>query len=531
MAHSSRPQSPVMDDAIHPYANPDALPDRNSSYSTALQPSHHPVRNDSSITVTQKFDPHSSTASRNSVTSSIAASKNRVSSIHGREISSPVAIQGTSLPPEMSGFDGQAGGASHLPGWKEKFVPPAFNLISLEEARALRAKPQPPADDATPMQSVADLLSHPTSTHASTEESASTIYQEPSPNSHNRGRTISTGTKAKNAFQSMVGMTDSRRDSEPSITPTQPVPVSQLPTKPLKHKKSGFMRLFNGSKDKEPGEPPPPVPSTSNASDVASLNVKKVVSRVPVPSYSQPPSGQVSPQDAGFSALSTQLSTSPTKRGPPTLSIDTVSSNSQSRNTQDQQRYQQRTTSSLYAPKPWAGGEQPPASAPPDMAGFPALKLRPVSSLFSSGFEHIVPELATSSDFDTPTSFSPNGPLSPITPGKMDRFSKSDSAAPPSTTSSQLASSQRRVSELEDQVRSLKLELEVLRSRQHDHAGPYCNSCGRGHTSPGARNGSMSSNSTSSSSSSGSGGIGYTSVLNRPRAKTSTTSRFVNALA
>lgn len=521
----SRPQSP---EAIHPYANPDLmtgteLPDRTNVYSTFLQPTHSDThQRNSSVTITPKADLSSST-SRNSLSSSTGGGRNRVSSIHGREISSPVAVKGSSLPPDMSapGLEGQAGALGHLPGWKDKSAPPAFNLISLEEARALRSKPQPqpPADgdDATPMQSAANLLSHSTSTLNTTEEPISAINQDPSPTRRTRGRTISAGTKAKNAFHSIVGsvMTE-RRESEPSITPTQPAPASQLP-KPLKHKKSGFMRLFNGGKDKESDEAPPPVPSTSNGSDVASLNVKRVVSRVPVPSYSQPPS---EPQDGLSSGGS---SASGTKRSPPTLSINTVSSNSQRRDME-----QQRTTSSLYAPKPWAANDQP-ASAPPDMTGFPALRLRPVSSLFSSGFEHIVPELATSSDFDTPFSTSPPGPMSPITPGKTDRFPKQESSR--QSTSSQLVSSQRRVAQLETQVRSLKLELDELRTRQHDHAGPYCHACGRGSgPSSGVSEGSMSSNS-SSSSSSGSGGIGYTSVLDRPRAKTSTHSRFVNALA
>lgn len=512
-----------MEEAIHPYANPDLmttteLHNRSTSYSSFLQPIPlDPDQRNSSTTIIAARTDLSSSTSRNSLSSSTGG-RNRTSSIHGREISSPVAVHSKSLPPDMSST-GQAGALSNLPGWKDNSAPPAFNLISLEEARAQRGKQaaQPPADadDATPMQSAANLLSHSTSTLHTTEDPLSSINQDPSPTRRTRGRTISAGTKAKNAFHSIVGSVMTER-SETLGTPAQPAPTSQV-SKPLKHKKSGFMRLFNGGKDKESDEAPPPVPSTSSGSDMASLNVKRVVSRVPVPSYDQPP--LESPQDGSLAPSSGSAN----KRGPPALSIDTVSSNQQGRDMQ-----QQRSTSSLYAPKPWSGSDQPPASAPPERTGFPALRLRPVSSLFSSGFEHIVPELATS-DFDAPSSSSPPGPLSPITPGKTDRFPKQESSGQP--TASQLVSSQRRVAQLEAQVRSLKSELEDLRTRQHDHAGPYCNACGRGRgASPGAREGSMSSNS-SSSSSSGGGGIGYTSVIDRPRAKTSNTSRFVNALA
>ncbi|KAJ3548323.1 hypothetical protein NMY22_g1307 [Coprinellus aureogranulatus] len=527
--HASRPQSPAVEESIHPYANPDLMTTEPSSRSTGYispLPSTPPIRNDSTVTVTQKVDLNTPTASRNSLSSTAGAHKHRVSSIHGREISSPVAVQGSSLPPDMApGIESQAGALGHLPGWKDKSVPPAFNLISLEEARALRNKPQPqpptPVDESTPMQSAANLLSHSTSTLRTTvtEDSASVINQEPSPTGRTRGRTISAGTKAKNAFHSIVGsvMTE-RRDPEPSITPTQSTPTSQLP-KQVKHKKSGFMRLFNGSmKEKEPDAAPPPVPSASNASDIASLNVKRVVSRIPVPSYNLPhsePPLPPSPPPAGSA-----------KRAPPALSINTVSSNPQRRDIEDQND-RQATTSSLYAPKPWSSSDQPPLSAPPDMTGFPTLKLRPVSSLFSSGFEHIVPDLATSSDFDTPSSSSPHGPVSPITPGKTDPVLRPGSTLQSTTPNSELASSRRRVTELEMQVHNLQIELEGLRSRQHDHGGPYCHTCGRGRdSSPGVRDESLSS---TSSSSSGSGGIAHASVINRPRAKTS--SRFVNAVA
>ncbi|KAF6766538.1 hypothetical protein DFP72DRAFT_1088999 [Ephemerocybe angulata] len=531
---SIRPPSPEAEEACHPYANPDlvtmpAPPASDSSHLTAaVLP---PVRNDSSITVTQKFvaEPSPYVTSRNSINSTTSGGRKRVSSVHGREISSPVAFQGISLPLEVNstGHEGQPIGASHLAGWKEKFVPPAFSLISLEEARAQRAKTSAPqGDDATPTHSVADHSSQSTTTLPA-DDSSSTLNNELM-NSRSRGRTTSAGAKAKNAFHSMVGsVITERRESEPVISPAHQPNVSQ-PPKALKHKKSGFMRIFNGGKDKEPDIPPPPVPSNYVSSDTPT--VKRIASRVPVPSYIQPPlASSTSSQDRFSTSSNPTPSTESPRRAPPSLHINTVASNTRGGDSMD--RKQNGTMTGLFAPKPWENSQ--PQSAPADVTGFPALKLRPTSGLFSSHFENIVPDFQTFSvsEFDTPST----GLTSPATPSTGDRFSKSDvdRKPPPAST----LSAQRRINELEAQLRTLTVEVEELRSNQHCHqdTGAYCSSCGRGRvvSTGSARDGHghISSASSSSSSSGSARGNGH-SVLNRPRAKTSTnSSRFVNALA
>ncbi|RXW19517.1 hypothetical protein EST38_g6338 [Candolleomyces aberdarensis] len=430
-----------------------------------------------------------------------------MSSIQGRGISSPVAVQGSSLPPEVSGQapEGKAFGVAHLPGWTEKFVPPAFNLISLEEARAQRAR-----NSSVEEESTYAIVSSQSNVTQNTDDG---------PQGRARGRTISAGTKAKNAFHSMVGsVITERRDSEPAIVPSQVQNVSQ-PAKQLKHRKSGFMRIFNGGKDKEP-ELPPPVPSIPSDS-----NLSRKASRVPVPSLDQSLSDSTSSRESDRARNNFASSTDSTgpRRAPPTLHINTAS---QGQLPMADRQQQSRTTGSFLASnpaKPWQNDM--PQSAPPDVTAFPALKLRPVSGLFSSHFEDIVPDLQptfSQSELMTPTTSGSNGPIFPMTPSH-ERFSNNDIDEQHTVKSGREQSaspSRRRVEELEAQVRSLKAELQELRSKQD---GAHCDACGRGGSqfSP-ARDGSSSSGSSSSS---------RHSVVNRPRAKTGTASRFVNALA
>lgn len=535
---TAKPPTPPAAQDVHPYANPDLIrlapnTDRDSGYLSTF-PNHTPIRNDSNITVTQSFEPITYVASRTSLSSTTGGTRNRISSINGREISSPVAVQASSFPHEMSapGMEGQPVGANNLPGWKEKFVPPAFTLISLEEARAQRSGggPPPAANDSTPTHSVADL-SRMTMASLQSEDSISTLNHEPMAMhaSRNRGRTTSTGAKAtKNVFQSMVGsVLPERRDSEAAVAPSQPA-APNPPPHSLKHKKSGFMRIFNGGKDKEADAlARPPVPSNSTSSDILSVNKKSSASRVPVPSYTQPPSDSASTPSL---STSSSISSSPDipRRIPPSLFIETGHQGTPKRHPSD--RKADRAMSSLAAPKPWMDSK--PQSAPADVTGFPSLKLRPTSGLFSSHFEDIVPDFHSFSTMETPGSSNsnPSDLTSPITPATSDRFyaHKPDADGCGEMMQTTTTTSQRRIRELEAEVRAMRVELEELRSAQRHHPG-YCDSCGRGGRDVqvrGARAGSLSS--ASSSLSNGSAGDKVHSVLNRPRAKTATTARFVN---
>ena len=494
---------------VHPYANPDLIvtdePTRDPNFSNGY--SHTPARNDSSVTVTQAFaNEQTSRTSMGSLAPPLPGQRRRLNSIQGKGISSPVSIQGTSLPPEL-GIGPEPPGTANLPGWTEKFAPPGFNLISLEEARAQRARQatventagsrQPPQDDS--------------------------LNDSTGPSGRTRGRTISTGAKAKNAFHSMVGsVVNERRESEPVLPPAAGNGVSQ-PSKPLKHKKSGFMRMFNSGKDKDPDNTPPPLPIPTAADDTS---MKNSASRVPVPSLPQISTEPFPSQDElSTNAHTEELDRGAPKRSPPNLYINTV------RPTDPNRNQQQRTMTTLYpsdVPKPWADGGSQPRSAPADVNNFPSLKLRPVSGLFSSHFEHIVSDLqstSSQSEIDTPIT-SPTGlyPISPL----GERFSSLDVDVKPErirdeSATSPLAASQKRIGELERQVRSLKAELQDLQRQNQD--GIYCSACGRGKRTACSPTHASSLSSTSSSSSGN-------SVVNRPRPKVgSGTSRFANGLS
>ena len=305
-------------------------------------------------------------------------SKRRVSQVQGKEISSPVTD--TPIQPQPDEPLPHA-----IPGWTERSLNPGFSLISLEEARAQRR--------GTTLLSLNTRTYEPLSTgNSSTTTAAETSLSLPSDASHSdsvaaraRGRSVSAGAKARNVLSSLVKQPERKGSESGFATGFEPSTAKDATTtavKSLKHKKSGFMRLFSNAKayEKEPTPPPPSVPSLpqSEASTLTSKPIPKPSShRIPVPRLSPSLLEAARFEDAyqpGASDvidISWSSTTSPKRSLPHNLSISTGSSPLQlsPQVTKDE--------SSL----------QP---VPPDVNDCPSLKLRPISTLFSAHFgDHI----------------------------------------------------------------------------------------------------------------------------------------------
>ena len=326
-----------------------------------------------------------------------------------------------------------------------------------------------------------------------------------------RSRSISAGAnKARSALQTIVGQPKpDRRESEPAVIITQPS------AKTLKHKKSGFMRLFNSGKVPEKDEQTtlPFVPSLADHVQPAAQRPSKTsVHRIPVP------------------RLSPSLLESSSAQSHDTLTSDTRSTKHRiSINTQQSPVVGVVSASIMddrgnQAQSPWKFDE-PLQSAPAVVSEFPALKLRPVSALFSAHFgDHIVatdsrpsPEI----DSTTPRPSSPRA-IEPLTPTFAAKTchqpaiisSPDNQVSVVRSLQEQLAAAEKawqlHIWELEGQVRDLKAIVEELKGP--DNKG-YCQSCGRGKeiaveaAVPHSK-----------------------SVVHRPRARTGTSSRFTNAL-
>ncbi|KDR85334.1 hypothetical protein GALMADRAFT_218427 [Galerina marginata CBS 339.88] len=543
--YSTNNQSNSLTETMHPYANPDLV----VSYAEDQPMSNYPTppRNDSNITVTESFSTDSAmksgvrpTLTPDTSTNSIT-SKHRASSIQAKDISSPVPVLGptqrTDAPASDSRQDYILNGVSNLPGWTERNVIPTFSLISLEEARAQRMRSST-ANVPSRLSTSSGASNSSTPFPAGENENAHVLQStDSSPfgnlTSRARGRSISAGAKAKSAIHTFVGQPKTeRRDSEPAAVLAQQL-GNGSGGKSLKHKKSGFMRLFNASKVQEKDElereSPPPVPSLPGT--LFNLPVPRTPKssghRIPVPSLS-PSLFEVASVESSNTLLSesnsAKVNLSPQRRTPPSLSINTIQQGITSRSSTSAvaERPVQMLMNTLE--RPWQADQ--PQSAPPNISEFPALKLRPVSTLFSAHFtDHIVTPISRSStettDLDTPRSSSPNGLMSPLTPGSSIRTSN-DQLLPMSSVSSeeqyvvkslqeQLVSAkkawQRHIWELEGQVRDLKTELEEMKAKQGDE---FCDACGRG---------------KKKDAPSSAGG-----VVNRPRARTGTSSRFGNAM-
>ncbi|KAJ6604513.1 hypothetical protein DFH09DRAFT_1122941 [Mycena vulgaris] len=537
---------------MHPYANPDLVVSYADDPSTAPARSVYNnsgvARSDSTATVTESLTTTTSrSATGSTLTPDTSASsmspsqspRSRISMFHGKEISAPLPIHPGASTLQNHNISSPLVAPSLPPGWTERSASPTFALISLEQARAQRSR------SATAQ----NLSISSTSSTPFPEVSAGEGYDHSPTNSiasRARARSISTGARAKTALQNIVGGPPSkpeRRDSEPStaVSLQQQGSSGGAAGKTLKHKKSGFMRLFNGARGTEKDEKnsPPPVPSLSdgyaafNAQQQSGTKLAKVSShRVPAP--------QVSPSMVEAPNMWDDHSrVSPSSRPiPPSLSIKT-GPQSRLRAASAADDFQTRTVPSDMSDRDWHQADLP-QSAPPNVTEFPALKLRPVSTLFSAHFgDHIVSQDSDSqqpgldADVDTLSSLSPSTVISPITPGLLLGRGSGEKMPMATISEDQVQSAlvqslqdqmvtakkawQRHIWELEGQVRDLKAEVEGLRAADGE---AYCNACGRGRpaSTPQPRNGAPHDHKT------------FTGVVNRPRARTGTSARFGSAV-
>lgn len=534
---------------IHPYANPDLVIYANPAPKSAIRaPFDYAgvARSNSTATVTdastQEWLSVSGTRSTLAADGSAASLAPRSKTfIQRKEISSPVSMHSNHLLPDTSDYRTEPtmspllSSVNKLPGWTEH-VPPTFGLISLEEARAQRSRSATTHIPTSRSSESASSVSGSIMPIMSVDRDNMSImsgYESSSAHisSRARSRSISAGAKAKNAIQTIVGQVKpERRESEPAVVYQQSSGGAQGKT--LKHKKSGFMRLFNAARSQEKDDKhfPPPVPLLSDAYAAHNARHAPRVSkpqRIPAPIPS-PSTFELPQETMNETPAFTKPFPSPKKTLPP-LSINTTSGYN-ARPPATFAGEQARALSAAMPDKPWQNDTQS-HSAPPDVSEFPALKLRPVSTLFSAHFgDHIVlnsqPGLET--DVSTPRSSSPTGITSPMTPGSFSRPSAEhitlltgatdDQSSVVRALQDQFTSAkktwQRQVFELEGQIRDLKAELEDRKAVDQEHG--YCDSCGRGRelyhhhddapfTKP----------------------VG---VVNRPRARTGNTSRFGNAL-
>ena len=252
------PTPSEMQQRCHPYANPDLVAESEAYDSTdSLSAFHEIVSSESAITITESSTTGSisrtaSTLTPDSSTASVDP-KNSASTLHGREISTPVAVLGHSSRRDrtaQSDAPAPPPGVQHLSGWKENSNTPSFALISLEEARAQRARSatQPPLISRL---SSANLQATHTVQDAQSSQLNVTVQRS-------RARSVNTGVRAKNALHTVIGTQSKpdKRDTEP-ISGCQGAPA---PGKSLKQKKSGFMRLLIGNRIQEERVQPPPVP-------------------------------------------------------------------------------------------------------------------------------------------------------------------------------------------------------------------------------------------------------------------------------
>ncbi|KAJ7071164.1 hypothetical protein C8F01DRAFT_419243 [Mycena amicta] len=511
---------------LHPYANPDLV------VSYADDPSQTPApnrsvfripsvaRSESSVTITESLATTTSlsrsvtgsTLTPDTSTSSMLPSQSpraRVSTLHGKEISAPLPVHPSAPTISTSNISSPLMAPTLPPGQN-------FALISLEEARAQRSRSA-------------------TAQNLSISSTSSTSFPETLPpfDGHNqsptnsvasrsRARSISTGARAKAALHNIVTMPakPERRDSEPSSN------INGPPAKSLKHKKSGFMRLFNSGRGSgDDRDSPPPVPPLSDEyaafnapQSSGSRSTKSSIHRVPPP--------EISPSMLFES--SERLSPRPS---PPALSIR-IGSQGRLRAASTVDDFQTRTVPSDLSDRDWHQADLP-QSAPPNVTEFPALKLRPVSTLFSSHFaDHMVlprdsdSQPSLEADADTSSSTSPIS-ITPITPATALGPSSGDKERTPMATISEDQSAlvqalqeqlvgakkawQRHIWVLEGQVRGLKMEVERLRASD----GEYCETCGRG---------------TRVSDEGEHDHKAFVGVVNRPRARTGTSSRLGSAV-
>ena len=540
---ASRPTSPQSlrgrSHFVHPYANPDLAYDAGpihtttSSYPSSSLGRRMFVPSDSIATVSESgVSQSSSTLTPDSSMSSVTdyhtdvLLKRVVGSVQGKIISNPLStINGQNQNgPKLGSQPVQEKGLAlpnQVPGWTELTVSPTFNLISLQEAQA-QARER-------------------SRTHTQVMPEAPFLQTEPPPrniptalpgnNGRLRSRTASAGSKTK-AEPLVIGNPlplGSHSNHEDAT------PIGQTGSLPrgLKHKKSGFMRLFNGKdKDKPPTPLPPSAPPVATPSIPRTPKISSA--RVPVPSLSPSLVSQSplqldsivngdggedesveGPQDRG-SVKRQGAALSIVTRGT-SLSPPHVPAGSQSA------RVGMGSASFISGLSPMSAMSS--ASAPPSTTTFPGLNLRPVSTVFSAHFADHIMTLDSSPTAPTDSSGTTVGGSSSLSSPSVHRSLDEKQAVDddPYVTIQQLQEHmkstrkawQHQIWELEGQVRDLRAEIDGMRLKEL--RGERCILCGRsdGHH--------YDIDGTSGSAGSRHG------VVNRPRAQTGVGDRFGSA--
>ena len=498
---TNRSPSPVS----HPYANPElsrtrtrdsVYPKSFVSFDTQSEESF--PRSASIATLTSSATTSNSLVTPpHQIVSSIAKSRAR-----DREISGPIP-----LPSQNVASDSRLReNISTIPGWQEQ-TQTAFSLITLEEARAQRRLTQ-----LDPIVGLSSAVPQPE------------YSTPPQPRPHIQS--LGSGGKAKGVLQSVV--TDFNRPAKPrNESPETPDSAAGQGVKSLKHKKSGFMRMF--SKDKASTTHPADIPNfpTEDSQNIPPVprTPRFPTHRVPVPPIDPAVNPTVassidSPMslDNTTNAHHSQSRPSP-KRIIPPLCINTRNPGINQAFAQTYQASGSLTSSPLRLPKqnfasPVDSEESMVQSAPPGRTDFVALSLRPVSTVFSSHFaDHLlgmgskVPsESASDADSGTSTTGTGSEGVSPLSPDFVSPRGTHGEISRPMTVTSAKSSSddsqpdviralqgqifgakedwQRHIWELETQIRDLKAEIGEM--RQAENSGRYCDVCGRGRKKSGS---------------------------------------------
>jgi hypothetical protein len=435
-----------------------------------------------------------------------------VGNVQGRAISGPLsAIAGHQgqKPGSQPGQDkGQLAFPNQIPA-----VSPTFNLISLQEAQA-QARER-------------------SRIHAQVTPDAPFLQTEPPSRNNASALPCNTGM---GRMRSRTASAGSKTKVEPSVI-SNPLPLPHSiaedlapnsstgpPPRALKHKKSGFMRLFNGKdKDKPQPQTPSPPPAPPVAAPSMPRTPKISSARVPVPTLSP---SLVSQSPLQLDSIvkgdgrENELVGYPRDRDNieqrgPALTILTRDAPPGPTSSQSV-----RTgVGSTFLVNPDRG--LTPASAPPSTTTFPGLSLRPISTVFSAHFaDHITsldsPSVQTDSSSTTAGSSSTLSPL-PTEPSLDEKLAGEDD---PYVIIQQLQDQmkstrkawQHQIWELEGQVRDLRAEIDGMRMKEL--RGERCILCGRSdEPDQGAAGDSRSTGSRRT-------------VVDRPRARTGVGTRF-----
>ncbi len=411
--------------------------------------------------------------------------KKVVGSVQGKVISGPLpTIPGQKFGTQPGQDKGQFAVPNQVPT-----VSPTFNLISLQEAQAQARERSR------------------TRTHALPDPR----FLQDEPQSRNNAPTLPNNT---GRLRSRTASASSKGKVEPLVI-GNPIPLpyssaedsapnsrSAPPPRTIKHKKSGFMRLFNG-KDKDKPQAPSPPPALPVAAPSMPRTPKLSSARVPVPTLSpslvpQSPlqlDSIVRGDSREHSVVGSPQDQESMQQQAPVLTIITTRDASPSTAPTSSQSLRIGTGDPSLVPSRSLDRGLCPASAPPSTTTFPGLSLRPISTVFSAHFaDHIMslgsPSTSTSTTQTDSSSTRAGGSggsnLSPlaIEPSFDDEkhaLTDDDPYVIIQQLQEQLRSTrkawQHQIWELEGQVRDLRAEIDEMRLKEL--RGERCLLCGR----------------------------------------------------